>query len=731
MRQLLYLILIPVFSLFAQQGSTNYVSKKAGICFRVDDNNDIYKYRQYSDIFNKYNLNYCFAQNFAMTEYDSPYYVDSMRVFQNMGNELMDHTPNHRPTYFLTKFDTLAYDSLNGVDHRRGRKICLTYQQPDTLKAERSGIAQINGDTVTIPQTEIDNFTEDDIYLYFPALDTLVFIPEIDDDPSFQILDFWEDSLNLGTHSNIKYFNFSKTTIRMTPEALGLLTNESQKLADYHNLQRPTTWIQPGGNHPFQHKDEIKSVMGDQYNYTAGAVYPDDAEQVFNEYDPDGEQRFAMQWGDFLEDETDLETNKRIIADGIARHQMLIGHSHFVSYDGWNNYLERTDSLLAWAVRNDIPVKTYSEWADILYSQTPDPYENVFPALSTDLDKNNRPDGYETKEGHWKKNDGINGYCYEISKVGEICRINSLGGIEKGENNFEIWTKGEAGDSITVTFWWSGAQKTYKFPADSSNWQKYTLLQSDKPQQKLEIPATVSTINIRINCSDHAKGKVKISGMWLGKKVQANIKVFLEGAYAGSDSMNTGLRQLSSFPKKQPYNKAPWNYNGTESITQIPSSMVDWVLVELRDETNPDSVVSTRAGLLLNNGKIVDLDGSSPLHFKTHNGNYFIAVKHRNHLAIRSSQTVSLSYNPVAFDLTIPGNVSGNDAVKIFNDGNAGMYAGDADANGVVDAGDRNITWNKRNSTGYLQEDLMMNGVIDASDRNTTWNNRNKSSQIQ
>jgi len=517
----------------------------------------------------------------------------------------------------------------------------------------------------------------------------------------------------------------------MSIPALKVLANESLKLFDLYNYNRPYSWIQPGGKHPFQHKDEIKAAMGDEHNYTAGAVYPDDAEQVFNEYDPNGEQRFAMQWGDFLEDEEDLETCKRKIADGIAKHRMLIGHSHFVGYDGWENYLERTDSILAWAVRNNIPVKTYTEWADILYSQTPNPYENIFPDLSVDLDDNNVPDGFKTKEGKWKNNDGVNGYCYEINKTGEICNVNSLGGIEKGENDFEIWTKGEPGDSVEVIFSWQGNQKRYKFPAENNEWTKFTLLQSDNPQEILNIPNNISTIDVKIRCSDHSHGKVKISGMWLGKKIKTDIKLYLEGAYANSGSMNTNLISLQDFPLTQPYNTSPWNYDGTESISSVPQNLVDWVLVELRDKNNPDSVLATRAALLLNSGKITDLDGSSSLRFTLPEDDYFIAVKHRNHLGIRSIQTVHLTESVTSYDFTVNGSAFGTDPLKDLGDGNFAMYSGDADANGVIDAADRNITWNKRNDTGYLPEDILMNGVIDAGDRNNAWNNRNKSTELE
>ena len=44
----------------------------------------------------------------------------------------------------------------------------------------------------------------------------------------------------------------------------------------------------------------------------------------------------------------------------------------------------------------------------------------------------------------------------------------------------------------------------------------------------------------------------------------------------------------------------------------------------------------------------------------------------------------------------------------------------------VVNAGDRSATWNARNQTGYLLEDVDLDGSVNAADRSITWNNRNK-----
>ncbi|MCD4788919.1 MAG: hypothetical protein K8R37_02875, partial [Bacteroidales bacterium] len=48
-----------------------------------------------------------------------------------------------------------------------------------------------------------------------------------------------------------------------------------------------------------------------------------------------------------------------------------------------------------------------------------------------------------------------------------------------------------------------------------------------------------------------------------------NLSVFLEGPFNGTD-MNTDLYDLGVLPNNQPYNVAPWNYDGTETITAPP-----------------------------------------------------------------------------------------------------------------------------------------------------------------
>jgi trimeric autotransporter adhesin len=139
------------------------------------------------------------------------------------------------------------------------------------------------------------------------------------------------------------------------------------------------------------------------------------------------------------------------------------------------------------------------------------------------------------------------------------------------------------------------------------------------------------------------------------------IKVYLQGAYdVPSGLMTHGLRTLILIPTASPYSSAPYtaitafthvNGGGGESATATAfnatdaNAIVDWVFVELRSSSNSATVVATQAALLQRDGDVVATDGVSELKFTTVPvGNYFIAVRHRNHVAVRSAGTKNLTY---------------------------------------------------------------------------------------
>lgn len=211
-------------------------------------------------------------------------------------------------------------------------------------------------------------------------------------------------------------------------------------------------------------------------------------------------------------------------------------------------------------------------------------------------------------------------------------------------------------------------------------------------------------------------------------------RVFLEGPYLGSGSMRTSLRGAGIIPTAQPYNTAPWNYAGTESVSSIPEGVVDWVLVQLR--AGPTTTVATRAAFLKNDGSIVDLNGTSAVGFGGISaGNYYIIIRHRNHLGVMSANAVALSSSSSLYDFTdwSGGQRAYGDATAMINlgGGKYAMYAGDATADGQVNASDRSSVDNGLNLTGdYMKPDVSLDGQVNATDRTWVDNNLNRVSQV-
>ncbi len=215
--------------------------------------------------------------------------------------------------------------------------------------------------------------------------------------------------------------------------------------------------------------------------------------------------------------------------------------------------------------------------------------------------------------------------------------------------------------------------------------------------------------------------------------LKANIKVYLQGAYSGS-AMIAALADNSFLPSYQPYNSTPWNYNGSEKISiSNLNGVVDWVLVELRNAQNPTQIVSRRAGLLRNDGVLLETDGTTGITFNNLlYGSYYISVRHRNHLAVMSSSPIQLApSNSYDFTKSLTSAFGQNAEVELVS-GVFGMYAGDGNADGNIDDTDRNSIWSNQNGNmGYLNGDFNLDCGVTVKDTNNFWNvNQGKVTQI-
>lgn len=243
--------------------------------------------------------------------------------------------------------------------------------------------------------------------------------------------------------------------------------------------------------------------------------------------------------------------------------------------------------------------------------------------------------------------------------------------------------------------------------------------------------------------------KIKAKAIWYlmarlsgwEREINIDLKVNLEGPFNGVD-MNTSLNSSDILPLSHPYNIAPWNYNGTESVVAIPNvNVVEWVLVELRDASDiviatGETVVGIRAGFLLSDGSIVDLDGIGPLKFTdfTVNENLYAVVRHLNHLDIIGTNPASLIADTYHYDFTISENQAfgGINGHKEIATDIWGMFSGDGNADGIINIDDKNTIWlNQTGQSGYKAADFDIGGKVDNKDKNEQWlENLNQQSQV-
>jgi uncharacterized protein (TIGR02145 family) len=215
----------------------------------------------------------------------------------------------------------------------------------------------------------------------------------------------------------------------------------------------------------------------------------------------------------------------------------------------------------------------------------------------------------------------------------------------------------------------------------------------------------------------------------MNAQITLDLKVFLEGPFNGS-AMNTGLNVHDLIPLNHPFNVSPWSYGGPEQVVAIPNaSIVDWVLVELR-ETSGDASTATwdkqiqrQAAFLKSNGNIVGLDGSSLITYSgTITNNLYVIIWHRNHLAIMSSGPLTNAGGIYSWDFTALLSKAYLDGQKLIGTGVFGMIGGDSDANGTVETSDKDPGWNlEAGIKAYATVDLNLDSQINNQDKDDIW----------
>lgn len=232
-------------------------------------------------------------------------------------------------------------------------------------------------------------------------------------------------------------------------------------------------------------------------------------------------------------------------------------------------------------------------------------------------------------------------------------------------------------------------------------------------------------------CMNYSFGEVEDYTVNIVEFIPATVvklKAVLQGCYdVESNSMTTNLRAADHLPLAQPFNEAPWFYDGTESVNNLndmPANTVDWVMIEARSASDLNNIVETKAALLLDNGNIVDVNGETDgvnMFALTDGNSYYFSIRARGHVDITTANTIIVP-NTTHYDVSAAEAMAmGGDTQTIRVSPTVwALYAGDFNNTGVISVSDYNIYINQSAAiNGYFKGDINKDGSVTVDDFNT------------
>ncbi|MCP4120301.1 MAG: hypothetical protein GY751_00940, partial [Bacteroidetes bacterium] len=174
--------------------------------------------------------------------------------------------------------------------------------------------------------------------------------------------------------------------------------------------------------------------------------------------------------------------------------------------------------------------------------------------------------------------------------------------------------------------------------------------------------------------------------------VVLDLKMFLQGALIdgnGDALMRDDLRQKGYLPTTEPYSDLTgFKHVGVEGGGEVATAevfevegdnaIIDWVFIELRPKNDSSQVIATHSALLQRDGNVVSVDGVSYVRFDSVSaGEYYVSVRHRNHLGVMTEHPYLFSEIPVQIDFTAPSMQTFGDYTDVSMQGVKASWAGD------------------------------------------------------
>jgi len=252
-----------------------------------------------------------------------------------------------------------------------------------------------------------------------------------------------------------------------------------------------------------------------------------------------------------------------------------------------------------------------------------------------------------------------------------------------------------------------------------------------------QMEATATSLGVGVHTVEvfDGKGCSKIAEFFIGQEaIPATLQVFLQGAYnTAIGLMNDGMREKFLLPIIDPYINTYQAAPGVFDVTGN-DAIVDWLLIELRDDATPKTIQHIRPVLLQRDGDIVDIDGVSPPQFEgLRHGLYHMVIRHRNHMPIMSTNPFLLTNTGLIYNFSTQDSYTGVAGFgQYLADNNVWvMYSGDANQNYEITGPDKSI-WVPDNGKflQYAPSDYNLDGDINGSDKTFWYNNNGISSRV-
>lgn len=215
-------------------------------------------------------------------------------------------------------------------------------------------------------------------------------------------------------------------------------------------------------------------------------------------------------------------------------------------------------------------------------------------------------------------------------------------------------------------------------------------------------PSDGSSINVggaysqgaaTVACQKTIDNQVTYQAAPPASSLQFSVKALLQAAFDTNEGlMRDNLRTTQHLPLQTPYAKLGYSLSGSTTLNPNlltntdGNALVDWVLIELRDQADPTQIQQTISALLQRDGDVVEPSTNSTiLTAQLPNNDYYIAIRHLNHLGVMTANPISLSDNTVStIDFIDPNLATWGDNARLIIAPISFLWAGDSNQDGKV-----------------------------------------------